>query len=248
MDERDFSRQIGLAWSSVKDALAIGKFLIAKRSLPVDDAFRAVALNEEATYEEIYKVGLSRSHYNILLSDYAYFQFTLQSPTSWRLGYFPNPWLTGAPAAEVELKHWETLEEIGALNHEEASSLIGDMPVRGAVPPIRFEYAPAEYQELAHPAAHFHIGRHSENRWASSLAVGPLAFTLHIAKMYYPTAWARCSRFYGAADGNCIDEMFLGVVNDVRIVHEFSEKERRAMHFGKNPPARWWEAFARPRT
>ena len=96
---------------------------------------------------------------------------------------FPNPWLSGVAAAEERLRHWETLEEIGALTHEDAANLIAEIPYVGAVPPIRFEFSDGQYKEIAHPAAHFHIGRHNQNRWPSSLCIGPKAFVLIIAKL-----------------------------------------------------------------
>src|SRR5437868_701791 len=106
MDERDFTREINGAWRLLKDVLGIGRFLIWGRSLPIDEVFREVALSEDSSYEQIFKTGLSRSTYNILLNDYAYFQFGRADDVSWRLGFFPNPWLTGVAAAEVNQSHW----------------------------------------------------------------------------------------------------------------------------------------------
>lgn len=234
MDERDFAREINLSWLLLSDTLGIGRALIWERSLPIDEIFREVALSQESSYEEIFKAGLSRSSYNILLNDYAYFQFGWVDKESWRLGFFPNPWITGVAEAEASQRHWETLEELGALSHEDASDLISEMPYMGAVPPVRFESAPSQYRELVHPAAHFHIGRHEDNRWPSAVAIGPKAFALIIAKLYYPDAWAGCSSLQGAQVEQCIDETLLAVMGDVRAVHLFSDKERRSFHFGKN--------------
>jgi hypothetical protein len=234
VDERDFSREITSAWTLLKERLEIGRFLIAAESLRIDETFQQAALDEDSTYEEIFRVGLSRSNYNIMLSDYAYFQFNWTADDAWRLGYFPNPWLSGAPAAEQTLRQWEALEEIGALSYDDVSELIADMPHIGAVPPIRFEFAARDYQEFVHPAAHFHIGRHTENRWPSALSIGPKAFTLIIAKLYYPESWARCSSFHGGAEASCIENALSAVMRDVRAVHQFSERERQSFHFGKN--------------
>ena len=234
MDEREFARDISASWRVLYDNLGIGRFLISARSLEVDEIFREVSLSEESTYEQIFKMGLTRSNYNILLADYAYFQFGRLDNESWRLGYYPNPWLSGVPAAENLVRHWEALEEIGALSHEEVSDLFSEMTYAGAVPPVRFEYAPAQYRELAHPAAHFHIGRHNENRWPSAITIGPKAFVLIIAKLYYPEAWSRCSRFHGATVSECIEEILASVLGNARAVHRFSAKERESFHFGKH--------------
>jgi hypothetical protein len=234
MDERDFNHEIARAWQLLKETLHIGRTLIWGRSLPIDEVFRDVALSSDSSYDQIFKVGLSRSSYNVLLDDYAFFQFNWFDDTSWRLGFFPNPYLTGVAAAEPQLRNWELLEEIGALNHEEVSELIAEMPYAGAVPPVRFEYAPTQYRELMHPAAHFHIGRHDENRWSSSVWIGPKAFVLIIAKLYYPVAWAQCSTFYGAQVRDCIEDMLLSAMANVRSVHLLSDREKGSFQFGKH--------------
>jgi hypothetical protein len=233
MDEREFNRQIEQAWAVLYRPLGIARTIVSARSLRTDEVFRDVALDENASYQEIFTTGLSRSHYNILLNDYAFYQFGWESERSWRLGYFPNPWLSGVPSAKNEQHQLESLEEAGLLTHEEVSDLLSEMSYRGAVPPIRFEYACDQYREIAHPAAHFHIGRHTDNRWASALAIGPLAFSLHISKMYYPEAWRAQSNFSGAAVAECIDRRLSDVLNNVRLVHEFSAIDRAALHFGR---------------
>ncbi len=234
MHERDFHREINGAWDLLKRKLNIGRTLIWGRSLPIDEVFRNVVLSPEAPYEQIFKTGLSRSSYNILLEDYAFYQFNWVDDDTWRLGFFPNPWLTGIPAAERRLQQWEVLEEIGALSHEQVSEHVAEMEYAGAVPPIRFENAPAQYRELTHPAAHFHIGRHEENRWPSSVLIGPKAFVLIIAKLYYPLAWSRCSKLHGAGVDECIDEILLSTMASARAVHLFSDREKSSFQFGKN--------------
>ena len=154
--------------------------------------------------------------------------------TSWRLGYFPNPWLSGVPTAQELVRRWEDLEEIGALSHEEGTSLISEMPYTGAVPPIRFEYAAEQYRELIHPAAHFHIGRHDENRWPEFHCSGSQGLRSDRSKIYYPEAWSRCSTLHGAGVQQCVDDTLLSVMTDVRTVDLFSDKEHRNFHFGRS--------------
>lgn len=234
MDQAEFVTEIRAAWSLLKEKLEIGRAFVSPGPLKIDPAFREVALDDTSTYEQIFRSGLNRSHYNVLLTDYAYFQFGHSDEQSWRLAYFPNPWLTGLPAAEQALRHWETLEEIGALTYEEATDFIADLQYTGSVPPIRFELAPDQYKEFAHPAAHFHIGRHTGNRWPSAISIGPKAFALIIAKLYYPEAWARCSTYCGAGVPDCIEQVLTATIANVRFVYDFSEQERRSFHFGKN--------------
>lgn len=234
MDEREFVRQISRAWTLLKDALHIGRFFICNTSLEIDPVFKEVTLSGDSTYGDIFKTGLSRSNYNILLNDYAFFQFCQATEATWRLGYYPNPWLTGVPSAEDQLRFLEAGEAAGELTHEDVGELLDEMPYQGAVPPVQFEHAPEQYRELVHPAAHFHIGQHGENRWPSAVALGPTAFALLIAKLYYPDAWARSSTLHGASVKDCIDKTFLAVIDSVRAVHDFSAKERRSLHFGRN--------------
>ena len=75
MDEREFRSQVRRLWTSLSAELELGKFFIAQDSLGVDEHFRDVAIDPKSPYAKIYKVGLSRSHYNILLNDYFIFSF-----------------------------------------------------------------------------------------------------------------------------------------------------------------------------
>ncbi|MDD1522113.1 MULTISPECIES: DUF2290 domain-containing protein [Bradyrhizobium] len=233
MDDREFASEIRAAWQIFK-SLGLERLISSDWSLPVDEIFRDVALDSDATYDAIYRTGLSRSHYNILLFDYAYFQFSRDNDVTWRLAFFPNPWVSGSPNAVERVRQWEAQEDDGLIDHEEASNLIAEMPYIGAVPCIRFESAPAQYREMAHPSAHFHIGRHDQNRWPSTILLGPKAFAMIIAKMYYPDFWARKSRFHNAEVEACCDQTLLTAMGDARFVHDFSAVEQQSFHFGKN--------------
>jgi hypothetical protein len=233
MDDRDFNSEIREAWRFLYD-LDVATLISSDRSLPVDEVFRDIALDPGTSYETIYKSGLSRSHYNILLFDYSYLQFSRTDDVSWRLAYFPNPWVSGSPDAADRVRQWEKLEELGVIDHEEASNLIAEMPYLGSVPCIRFENAPAQYRELTHPSAHFHIGRHDQNRWPCTIAIGPKAFSLIIGKLYYPEFWSLKSSFHNPAAEPCFDEFLLRVMENTRFVHEFSDREGQSFHFGKN--------------
>src|SRR5665811_1398159 len=114
MDEREFSRQIQKAWHHLTGPIELGRLVTCNISLPIDDEFQRVVLDPNSTYEEIYRTGLTRSNYNFLLADYAYFQLSWQNERSWRLGYYPNPWLSGIPQAEDQQREWEHLQEMGA--------------------------------------------------------------------------------------------------------------------------------------
>lgn len=233
MDEREFLSEIRRAWSFFRE-LELARAFSCAVSLPLDNEFKRASLDPDSTYERIFRTGLSRSAYNFLLNDYAYFQFSRSGGSSWRLAYYPNPWLSGIASAEFKLREWEALEERGRLDFEEVSELLAEIPYMNAIPLIRFEICPDSYQELAHPTAHFHIGLYNQNRWASALAIGPLCFSMLIAKMYYFDAWSARSKYCGATIGDCIEKRFLDVVAATTAVTPFSEQERRSLHLGKN--------------
>ena len=57
------------------------------------------------------------------------------------------------------------------------------------IPSIRYDYSPTQYEEKFHPASHFHIGFHSENRWPVTRVLTPYSFFLKILAMYYSDIW-----------------------------------------------------------
>jgi len=234
MDDAEFTRQIRSAWTLLNADLKLGRAIICNVSLDVDTEFRKVALAPESSYAQIYKVGLTRSAYNILLRDYSFFQFSWESDHSWRMAYLPNPWITGVADASRIVTQWEALEEMGELTHEEASDLIDELPYRGAVPPIRFDYSRSGYREIGHPAAHFHVGRDTDNRWPCALLLGPTAFAMMIARLYYSDQWRPLSSFETAGVVDCFDIRFAQVIQASGSVPEFTDTEQRMLHLGRN--------------
>jgi hypothetical protein len=234
MDGTEFIKQIKRAWTLINVDLKIGRTLIWPYSLTADEEVRKVAFAPDSSYAKIYKVGLSQSAYNFLLRDYSYFQFSWESECAWRMAYLPNPWITGVADAQEVLREWEALVEMGELSHEDTSDLIDELPYSGAVPPIRFEYSLSQYREIAHPAAHFHVGRNSDNRWPCALLLGPFAFCMMITRLYYPDQWRPRSSFEGGQVTDCLEFRFAEAIQASQFVHEFSATERRMLHLGRN--------------
>ena len=231
MERNDFSRKIRAAWSFFKDRMQLVRVVSSLVPLARDEAFRRLVLEPEASYRAIYLLGLSRAHYNLLLSDYAYLQFSWASPGAWRLAYYPNPWISGVPSAEEALGEWEELEKNGLLANEDVDQLITDLPYLASVPPIRFEYAVDQYREIDHPAAHMHMGQHGENRWPFARLLDPLTFSMVITKLYYPALWNPQSRFVDATVQNCLEAALVEALRTPGRVHQFSEAERCTIHF-----------------
>ncbi len=231
MERSEFNRSIRSTWSLLNEDIAIGRTVSSLHSLAPSADFNEIALDGTAPYQDIYIRAVSISYYNLMLFDFSVFQFSWSSALSWRLAYLPNPWITGVSGASNLISEWEALEALGDMDQEAVAGLISELPFQLSVPPIRFEYAVEQYRELSHPAAHFHIGRHTENRWPVSKALSPVTFALMIAKMYYNDYWSPCSSFQTGNEEGCLDNHFIQKLSDNRRVHDFSLAERRSLHF-----------------
>jgi hypothetical protein len=230
MDEGDFRRRIAQSWRLLYDEMKIGRTVSSLFSLPVSKSFNDIAFSSSSTYAEIYLSAVSLSYYNLMLSDYAIFQYSWDGEESWRLAYYPNPWISGVADVEKVVEEWETIQSLGEINEVGVDNLIAELPYQGAIPAIRFEYASHQYKEIAHPAAHLHIGRHTENLWPLARPLDPLTFTMDILKLYYPSNWRQFSSFHGSSYDPCIDRRFIEELGKMRIVHQFSVDERRSLH------------------
>jgi hypothetical protein len=230
MQGADFNRYIRSAWRFVSEDIALSRTVSSIVSLKVNPGFNVVALDDASSYREIYLAAVSRSYYNIMLRDYSIFQFSWAGEDAWRLAYLPNPWISGVQGAEERIREWEGLESLGELSDEDVGSLISELPYFGSIPPIRFEFAPRQYREMMHPAAHLHVGRHTENRWAISRTLNPLTFTMLMAKLYYSADWEIKSRYHNDGVDDCVDDRLIRELHASQIVHDFSATERRSLH------------------
>ena len=234
MNKSEFLSSIRGTWELLNKRLKIADAIINTGSLSVDQGFNAVALDRSSSYERIYRSALSRSYYNIILNDEALFQFSWASSSSWRLAYLPNPWLTGYPHGLETRREAQTMVELGDLTLEEFDEVMASLDVSNAVPPIRYEYALDQHREVLHPAAHFHIGRHTENRWAVNRRLSPKAFCMLVAAQYYNESWNSLSSFAYEDVPDCIDAEFIATLNDCGVVPYFTDAEHRLLHFTSN--------------
>lgn len=213
-------------------------------TLPRSEEFNRTSLTS-SDYNLIYETGLSLSHYNFILKDLAYFQFSHSAESEWALAYYPNPRVSGSPDALIEFTELKDAADRGDINDEELSSLASSLQVGNYIPRIRFEYSERQYRRVRHPGAHFHIGMSGEDRWASSRKLSPRSFGLLIAKHYYPDLWWKKSRFSRAEEDQelaanietCVDEKLLTSIRNDGVSQSFSEFERLTFHFGAMLPA-----------
>src|SRR5258706_15590803 len=98
MTKDDLVPQIRKSWVYAK-ALKVDELFSGPTALDASDTFKALAVNSDFSYEELYLAGLRESQYNILLRDFSFFQFGLGSTDGVRFAYYPNPFLGAAPNA-----------------------------------------------------------------------------------------------------------------------------------------------------
>jgi len=207
-------------------------------ALPRSQEFNKTCLTSK-DYVEIYEKALSLSHYNLILKDLAFFQFSHQSTDEFALAYYPNPRVTGSADAISDYDDLIRRKEEGELDDEELSELLSLMPAGLFVPRIRYEVSNEQKRIVTHPGAHFHIGMSGEDRWSSDRNISPLSFLYLMIKYYYPNYWWPKSRFAGPEDlwedpatiENCWDEKLSRSLQNDGASHLFSIQERKSFHF-----------------
>lgn len=159
-------------------------------SLKVSDELKKLT-RSSPYYKEIYNRIADYSEYNLMLNDRACFQFYGKSCAGGiqelRYAYYPNPYQF--LEYQKELKDCNDLLNHEIITEEEYSQMISEAIFTHDIPSIRYDYSPTQYEEKFHPASHFHIGFHSENRWPVTRVLTPYSFFLKILAMYYSDIW-----------------------------------------------------------
>lgn len=233
MESRDVLTGIGRSWRLIVD-LELAETISNAGPLEVSQEFRDLLLRSDTTYAAIYRAGLRLSHYNFLLNDLSYFQFSWSKPDELRYAYYPNPFSVGGGGSNIE-----TFEKLRSAlvfeqtNSEDYLTELSEAKPEIRAPLIRYENAPLAYKELSHPCSHFHIGYHAENRWAINRVLSPLVFTLLILKHYYRANW---DKHWKLEKDTMKNELELKLIEEktkckpVR-AEEFSNLETRSFHF-----------------
>ena len=188
MNSAEFSGSIRNVWRYLEH-VRVGQIFSGPTSLSASSSFRDKSLDPDTNYEQLYLCGLKNSDYNILLVDYAYFQFSFSGQSSFRFAYYPNPFLGASEIAISELNEKVAYVEEGLIDVDEYLHSISELRYSQHPPMVRYENDPCNYVELDHPCSHFHIGHHSDNRWPVSRVLSPAAFSLIILKMFYREFW-----------------------------------------------------------
>jgi len=228
MDKPKIQKGIFRSWEAVND-LGMGETFATPAPLGVVDEFRKLILSDDADYIAVYLTGLRLSHYNFLLTDYSYFQFSYSNIDCVRYAFYPNPFAHNL----ADFKRWQELVEAGYLTQEEYLGMLRDARADFRVPIIRYENAPEQHKGLRHPCSHFHIGHHSDNRWAINRVLTPLAFVLLVIKQYYGSVWREAGDDETDAFGNILEASLVRERANCRLIDEalFTKAEERSFFF-----------------
>ncbi|MDV7341506.1 DUF2290 domain-containing protein [Terasakiella sp. A23] len=227
MNKDDCAAGIRKSWKLVNE-LNLGYTSCCAYLLSVNKEFRKATLNPESTYVDVFCTGSRLKHYNFNLDDLSYFQFSLDRGNL-RYAYYPNPFSEGVTEEITELEndfHYELI------SMEEYLQELAEKAPQIGKPVLRYDYSEKQYQELAHPSSHLHIGFHANNRWPVSKVLTPYAFTSLIVKHYYPDYWSlkedENSEYLNELDEALVNEKR----NKCRVVDDnlFSEKEKNLFH------------------
>lgn len=118
MNSADLVPHIQKSWMYAK-AVKVDELFPGPAALDASDSFKALAVSQSASYEELYLAGLREVQYNILLKDFSFFQFGTGSVDGVRFAYFPNPFLGAASDAVAELNEMQEYVADGIIDIDE---------------------------------------------------------------------------------------------------------------------------------
>lgn len=197
MNNRDFCRSLRKVEETLR-TLELIEEVRQLASLTPSEEFKRAAFDSEIGYSELYRIGLARYDYNILLTDLSFFQFHCVEGgirPGVRYAFYPNPY----PIVRFSQFYEEQSRTTEGITYEHYLQHLSEMDERIRVPLLRFDLAVGDYKPLEHPAAHMHIGLDEDNRWPCSRIITPHGFVLLVAKLYYPKAWGREREHFDAA-------------------------------------------------
>ena len=231
MVKADLIPQIRKCWIYAQ-ALHLGESFSGPTAFEPTDRFKKLSLSPDVTYEEVYLSGLRDSEYNILLTDFSFFQFGVGSVGGVRFAYYPNPFIGAAPEAVAELKETQEYVSEGIIDVDEFLHRASEIRHPQHPPLVRYEYSKQQYVALTHPCSHIHFGFHSENRWPVKRYLTAHAFALLVFRLFYLDFWLRADQIKIGDSELTLDLVLQMARADCRILYdeEFSEVESQRFH------------------
>lgn len=223
---------ISRIWDYVS-ALSLGQSFATPVSLSASEVFREYSRDAERSYEEVYLIGLRNVDYNIILSDYSFFQFTHERDEDLRFAYYPNPLLGSSDEALKELVELQEYVDEGIIETEEYLARVSEIRVMRHPPMIRYEYSLSQYDVELHPASHFHIGMYPDWRWGSCIQLSARYFALTVLRHLYPQSWSQSDGIRSGPHLVSFEHELAKVRQDCRAlgVEQFAGAERLRLHF-----------------
>jgi len=166
-----------------------------------------------SSYKEVYDVIVEYQSFNLMLKDRSIFQFTeTEKQRDVRLVFYPNPYQFSEYLSERrDALEMLNSQEITELEYEQ---LISEGEFSSDIPVIRYDLSIDQHCKLYHPAAHFHIGFHAENRWPVNRALTPKAFFLKTLYNYYTKEWKEQEQVDGEFIFNHYDQLYRAELQD----------------------------------
>ena len=194
MLERDFQRSIRKAGEFLKE-LGFLRSLRNPSSLSISKEFNSVALSTLVKHDSVYFRALELNYYNILLSDYSLFQFSLISEGArpeLRLCFIPNPStvIDYEPTESInDIRLFESMFRSGEIDFEEFSQALSELDYYFSIPIVRVDASYTQFVKIHHPAVHMHVGLNNPSRIALDRVWSPFMFTLFVVKNFYCDLW-----------------------------------------------------------
>jgi hypothetical protein len=231
MNKADLIPDIRKSWIYAK-AIQVDELFSGPTALDASDAFKALAISPDVSYEQLYLSGLRDSQYNILLRDLSFFQFGTGSVDGVRFAYYPNPFLGAATDALAELKEMQEYVAEGVIDMDEFLHRVSEIKRPQHPPLVRYEYSKCQYVEATHPCSHMHVGFHQENRWPVRRYLTAHAFALLIFRLFYLDFWMRADPIKSGGSELTLDAVLKGARAECRMLYEdeFSNEESARFH------------------
>lgn len=220
------------SWDLLKVISLAGEFSDPNPIRPSEE-FKKTALSDEVTYEELYLIGLKYKDFNLSLVDFSYMQFGISEEKHVRYAYYPNPFLGTTHQSLSELNELREYLDEGVIDAEEYLQKITELRKTQHPPLIRYENAPRQYVERTHPCSHFHLGHHDNNRWPVRRLLTPLAFSMIVARHFYPQNWVSHANISLKGRSDEPDNFYEEERRECNVLGDdlFSNREDRLFHF-----------------
>jgi hypothetical protein len=226
MNKADLVPLIRKSWEYAK-ALKVAELFTGPTALNASDGFKALTGKPSVSYEEIYLAGLREGQYNIMLSDFSFFQFGVGREDGVRFAYYPNPFLGAAPDAVAELKEMQEYVAEGIIDVDEFLHRASEIRKPQHPPLVRYDYSKSQYLAASHPCSHLHLGFHGENRLPVRRYLTAHAFTLLIFRLFYLEFWVQADTIKSGDQELTMDAVLDAARAECRMLHddEFSQGE-----------------------